>query len=356
MPRLPRIDRPGRIHHVMNRGLARRTVFETRRDVRYFLSLLARAARAGRIEVLAFAILTTHFHLLVRSRDGELSETMRQILNAYVRWFNRSRRRDGPLFRGRFRSIPVESPRQLWYTVRYIDANPVEARLVARAEEYPYGSARLHAGLARRPRWVDGSLIDRAVEAGVRERLSRAAAYGRAFPPRLAPRLRRFVAARLSGCRRDAEGVVDLVAMSDARLQEWMCRKASLGDGSRAGIPLVAADAILDAIAGWARARAGMAAGPASGCDMPALSLLRAGLLRDLAGERVCDVARRLGRSAPTVSRLHDAHRRCLGADEEYRRIVLEVTRAALACDEGDAGIDGALGCFFGNEARALPM
>src|SRR5436190_877467 len=130
MPRRPRADRPGRLHHVMNRGIARRTVFETRADRRKFLALLAREVREGGIELHAFVILGTHYHLLVRSLDGRLSETMRRVQNAYVRWFNRMRRRDGPLFRGRFRSIPLESTRYAHTLIRYIDQNPVEARLV----------------------------------------------------------------------------------------------------------------------------------------------------------------------------------------------------------------------------------
>ncbi len=55
MPRKPRFDEPGCFHHVMNRGMARRTVFETRANVRYFLSLLARACRRRRIEVHAYS-------------------------------------------------------------------------------------------------------------------------------------------------------------------------------------------------------------------------------------------------------------------------------------------------------------
>ena len=65
MPRLPRRDAPGRWFHVMNRGIARRTVFESREDVRYFLSRVARAVRRGEIEVHSFCIMATHFHLLV---------------------------------------------------------------------------------------------------------------------------------------------------------------------------------------------------------------------------------------------------------------------------------------------------
>ena len=109
MARRPRLDEPGTWHHVMNRGITRRTAFENRDDCRAFLAGIARAVRRREIEVHSFCVTTTHFHLLVRSPSGQLSQAMRRIQNRYVRRFNRSRRRDGPLFRGRFRSRPVDS-------------------------------------------------------------------------------------------------------------------------------------------------------------------------------------------------------------------------------------------------------
>jgi len=96
----PRGDRPGAWHHVMNRGLARRPAFENRADIRFFLSLLARKVRQGQLELHAYAILTTHFHLLVRSPRGELSDAMMWIEAQYVRRFNRRRERDGSLSAG----------------------------------------------------------------------------------------------------------------------------------------------------------------------------------------------------------------------------------------------------------------
>lgn len=73
------MDEPGSWHHVMNRGVARRTVFEHAADVRRFQMLLALEVRVRRIEVHAFAFLATHFHLLLRSVHGELSGCMRRI-------------------------------------------------------------------------------------------------------------------------------------------------------------------------------------------------------------------------------------------------------------------------------------
>lgn len=102
MARRPRRDQPESWHHVVHRALAKRPYFETRSDKRYFLAQIAHEVRAGRLELHAFSLMTTHFHLLVRSPVGESSNSMRRIQNAYSRYFNRRRKRDDPLIRARY--------------------------------------------------------------------------------------------------------------------------------------------------------------------------------------------------------------------------------------------------------------
>ena len=124
MARTRRIDYPGAWHHVVNRGLAKRPAFPHRRDVRFLLSRLARSVRRGEIEIHAFTVLSTHFHMLVRSVAGEIGNAMQRIESEYVRCFNRRNDRDGALFRGRYWSKLIENDVYLWNVVRYIDANP----------------------------------------------------------------------------------------------------------------------------------------------------------------------------------------------------------------------------------------
>ena len=138
MARRSRQDEPGRRHHVMNRAIARRTLFEDGADVRTFLSRFAREVRAGRLEMQAWSVMGTHFHLLVRSPRGELSQAMRRAQSEYVCHFNRRHRRDGTLIRGRFLSKPVTTERHRRVLVAYIDQNPVVAGMSA---EDPGGSA-----------------------------------------------------------------------------------------------------------------------------------------------------------------------------------------------------------------------
>jgi len=121
----------------MNRGTARRVVFPGRAAIRAFLAALACAVRRGEIEVHVFGLLPTHVHLLVRSPRGRLCEALRRTQNDFVRRTNRRARRDGPMFRGRFKSVAVLSERYHDILVRYIEANPVVARSVPRAEDSP---------------------------------------------------------------------------------------------------------------------------------------------------------------------------------------------------------------------------
>ncbi len=129
----------------MSRRIARRTVLESGADVRSFLAQLARAVLAGWIEVHAFCLMTAHYQLLVRSPAGALSTAMRAVQNQYVRWFNRGRRSDGSLFRGRVRSEAVEGLAYREQLARYIDFNPALAGVVCTPSRCPHGSARWDA-------------------------------------------------------------------------------------------------------------------------------------------------------------------------------------------------------------------
>jgi putative transposase len=116
MPRGPRLDAPGVLQHVMVRGLERRAIFRDDRDRADFLERLASVNERTGLEILAWALLPNHFHLLVRSPrprtagtpQATLATAMRQLLTGYAGAFNRRHRRNGTLVQGRYKSILVE--------------------------------------------------------------------------------------------------------------------------------------------------------------------------------------------------------------------------------------------------------
>lgn len=328
MPHRLRCDHPGSWHHVFARGIARRTVFETRRDIRLFLCLLALEVRRGTLEVHALAFLTTHVHLLVRSPAGQLSPALKRVFAGFVRAFNRSRRRDGSLFRGRFGSRPVTSDIDRLNVIAYIDANAVQAGLATAPEAYPHGSARFWAG-ARVPPWfatdyVAGILgIDGPGAAGAEE------AYRHEFRTRAGSALARLIEQRLRCGAPEADPLDDLVAAAPERVYAWMVRKAALADQTRPGLPHADADTVDEA---WRRAGAAMpgAVRGRRGPGRPLARVLRVALLRDLAGVRYAAIAQRCGTSITEARTCYRQHAARLLKDPSYAAACGSIARATL--------------------------
>lgn len=328
-----RNDAPGRWHHVLNRAIAKRTAFETRADYRYFLSLLARAVRRGKIEVHAWCLMATHFHLLVRSTDGRLSEAVQRIKSAYTRYFNRTRKRDGPLFRGRFRSEVADDVRYRSIVVSYLDANPLVARLVTSATDYPWGSRPWYAR-RRGPPWLARGWIEAEVRSEARTERYEPEAYDRRFPPRVSPEDRQWIEQRMRRPSRAVRQFDDVVASAPDRVLAWMQRKAALADGLKPGMAHVPV-AVVEAACAAANSR-GSGDRSTPGPHVDADEVLRVGLLRDLAGLTFEALANLTRRAPDTVRRRWIRHRRRLRADPAYADVVASVVRTAFSAAFGD--------------------
>ncbi|MBI5363836.1 MAG: transposase [Planctomycetes bacterium] len=334
MPRHPRDDFPDQWHHLMNRGLAKRTLFESEDDLRYFLSRLAREVRARRLELHAFCVLTTHFHLLVRSPEGELSAAMQHMQNEYARWFNRTRRRDGPLYRGRFVSKPVESLAYRELLVRYIDANPVSAGLVTSAELYPHGSARWYAA-NRGPIWLERSWVERTVcrHAGIERYDPRR--YAELFGPRDSKRSAELVERRLLRPGLEPDPLDELLHAAAGETRAWMQRKAALADGTTIGLPVCDEESVC-AVVEEARARVGSWKVRGERKLVDAWPVATIGLLRELCGSTLADVGARTARTASNAWKLEGRHRRWMQEDEPYATRIGELAREAMVrCHPG---------------------
>lgn len=326
MARRPRADAPGSWHHVINRGIARRALFENRADARFFLARLARQVRSGRIEVHAYCLLTTHFHLLLRSPTGELSEAMRRVQNEHSRRFNRSRRRDGSLIRGRFFSRPVLSLEYRRALVRYIDANPVRAGIVRVSAEHELGSAAAYLN-GTGPLWLTREWVEaEACRATGRARFT-PDAYRTTFGPHDGTsEIADFVERRLTRAA-ESDPLDDFVGSAPPRVQAWMQRKAELADGLRVGLPVCGPVALRRALDEDGQGVWMIEDGSRTwrGKDVA-----WHGLLHDLCGFSWREVARLGDGSLARARRLGETHRRLMGTNPAYARRAAEVGHEAI--------------------------
>ena len=130
MPRGPRLDAPGVLHHVMARGITRQAIFRDNRDRDDLVIRLSSLAGSGAFRVYAWALLPNHFHLLLRTAKRPLANSMRSLLTGYAGSFNRRYRRSGHLFQNRYKSIVCEEEPYFLDLIRYIHLNPLRVGVV----------------------------------------------------------------------------------------------------------------------------------------------------------------------------------------------------------------------------------
>ncbi|MFV1959649.1 MAG: transposase [Planctomycetota bacterium] len=327
MPRLLRCDRPGRWFHVFNRGIARRPVFETRADVRFFLACLARAVRRGEIEIHAYCILTTHFHLLVRSPSGSLAVAMDRVLNAYVRYYNRRRRRDGSLFRGRYGARPVDSLVYRRIVVRYIDRNAVQAGLARLPWEFPYGSA-WHYVQPRRPQWLETQWVDREVVAEVSTEPWEG--YGAVFGREWTRCDQALVDGRMRAPVNRDEPLDHLIEAAPPAVLAWMRRKAILADGRVPSLPVVDGRTIHRVLEAERQEKPSWTYQTGKGQSREAWPTAEAYLLRHLAAMGWVEIGKRLDVGPDMAAKRVRQGQTLLGVDAAYAEKMALLTRQVL--------------------------
>jgi REP element-mobilizing transposase RayT len=151
MSRPLRIEYPGALYHVTARGNARESIFRNDVDRKTFLVVLGKIVERYNWLCHAYCLMGNHYHLMIETPDGNLSQGMRQLNGVYTQTFNRRHRRVGHLLQGRFKAILVEKDSYLQELCRYIVLNPVRAKMVKHPKLYAWSSDRALAGLVKPP-------------------------------------------------------------------------------------------------------------------------------------------------------------------------------------------------------------
>lgn len=159
MSRQLRIVYPGAYYHVTSRANERKDVFKSQRDREKFLEYLTSATERYGAVVHAFCLMSNHYHLLLETPEGNLSQIMRHINGAYTTYFNMKRKRSGHLFQGRFKAILIEADEYLTELSRYIHLNPVRAGIVEKPEQYKWSSYMCYTGHCKPPEWLKTGFI-----------------------------------------------------------------------------------------------------------------------------------------------------------------------------------------------------
>lgn len=136
----------GQVLHVIQRGNNRQAIFFEDQDYGLYHEWLMQAARRYGCAVHAYVLMTNHVHLLVTPAKKTSLPRMMQLLGRhYVQMVNRRYRRSGTLWEGRYRAAPLDSEEHFFACCRYIELNPVRARMVKHPRDYPYSSYRANA-------------------------------------------------------------------------------------------------------------------------------------------------------------------------------------------------------------------
>ncbi len=154
MPRPLRIEFEDAYYHVMNRGRARQKVFHGKLYFEAFLKTLEESHSRFGLQILSYCLMTNHYHLLVKTPEANLGRAMRHINGVYTQRYNRLKRTDGPLFRGRYKAILVEEDSYQLHLSRYIHLNPLEAKMVSSLEAYPWSSYPCFIGKSKPEGWL----------------------------------------------------------------------------------------------------------------------------------------------------------------------------------------------------------
>jgi len=170
------------VYHVINRGNNRAPVFHTDGDYAAFLDALRDLKRTRPFEFYGYCLMPNHVHLLIRTLDAPISRLMQSLLVSHTQRYHRCHRTSGHLWQGRFKSPVIQDDDHLLTVLRYIEANPLRARLAPTAGDYPWSSFPEH-GAGHPSGLLDPVIAYEELAADPAERCRRWSAFVHQAPP-----------------------------------------------------------------------------------------------------------------------------------------------------------------------------
>jgi REP element-mobilizing transposase RayT len=140
MARKPRIEYEGAFYHVITRGNQRQRVFKGDDDFQKYINLLAFYKERYKYSLYAYVLMSNHVHLLIETRTIPLSKILQGINQSYTMYFNRKHKTVGHLFQGRYKAILCDKDTYLFSLIKYINLNPVRAKIAKAVGEYRWSS------------------------------------------------------------------------------------------------------------------------------------------------------------------------------------------------------------------------
>jgi len=154
MPRKPRILLDGGYYHILTRGNDRRKIFRYKHDYNYFLKIIKLYLAKFQVNILHYCLMPNHIHLLIQvQRAEDLPKFMQAILQVYASYFRKKYNSVGFVFQNRYKSYLIEKESYLLECARYIERNPVRAKITSNILDYPWSSFSFYA------RGIDNGII-----------------------------------------------------------------------------------------------------------------------------------------------------------------------------------------------------
>ncbi len=151
------IEDKNAIYHIIGKGVEGINIFTDDVDRNKFLQFLQKMVNSHKVHLFSYVLMDTHFHLLLKTEEANLSQAMQFLNSSYAHWYNIRHIRKGHLFQDRYKSHLILNSLYLYSVASYISLNPVEAELVDSPEKYPWSSFQylLSAPNKNMPLWLN---------------------------------------------------------------------------------------------------------------------------------------------------------------------------------------------------------